>query len=230
MSERKAMIAVLTGCLIFALLVHLMPAAPEQYGLWKMTSGQVEEADTEKYVALTFDDGPNARYTIKLLDGLKERGVKASFFLLGENIEGNEAIVKRIQEDGHLIGNHTYRHIQLTTASEKMVCDYVDSTNQMIEEITGQKPEYLRPPYGDWNENLDCLFPMTKVLWTVDSRDWQYQNRNRIVKHVLADAEDGDIILMHDIFQTSVEAALEIVDRMQEEGYRFVTVDEMLIE
>lgn len=183
-----------------------------------------------KCVALTFDDGPNKECTKDLLDGLAARGAKATFFLMGENIPGNEDLVRRMKEEGHLIGNHSYRHIQLTKAGSKAVCDAVDQTSRMIEEITGERPQYLRPPYGDWNEDLECKVDMTTVLWSVDSLDWKLQNRQKIVKRVLKDVKDGDIILMHDIFPTSVEAALEIIDTLTPQGYTFVTVDEVLID
>lgn len=183
-----------------------------------------------KCVALTFDDGPNKECTKDLLDGLAARGAKATFFLMGENIPGNEDLVRRMKEEGHLIGNHSYRHIQLTKAGSKAVCDAVDQTSRMIEEITGERPQYLRPPYGDWNEDLECKVDMTTVLWSVDSLDWKLQNRQKIVKRVLKDVKDGDIILMHDIFPTSVEAALEIIDTLSGQGYTFVTVDEVLID
>ena len=199
------------------------PAAP-------VSSGDEEAVIHRGYVALTFDDGPDRECTEDLLDGLKNRGVKASFFLMGQNIEGNEDLVLRMKEEGHLVGNHSYSHVQLTKAGSDAVCQAVDRTSRMIEEITGERPQYMRPPYGDWNEELECRVGMTTVLWSVDSLDWKLRNTNRVVKRVLKDVEDGDIILMHDIFPTSVEAALEIVDTLTKRGYTFVTVDELLID
>ena len=187
-------------------------------------------AGTPKYIALTFDDGPSRKYTPILLDGLKERGVHATFFLMGKNIEGEEDIVKRMSEEGHLIGNHSYEHIQLTKAGAKAVCEAVEHTQEQIEAITGKRPEYIRPPYGDWNEELEEEIGMTPVLWSLDSLDWKLRNQKRIVKKVLKEAEDGDIILMHDIFDTSVSAALELIDILQREGYTFVTADELMID
>lgn len=184
----------------------------------------------EKIVALTFDDGPHETYTVQLLDGLQKRGVKATFFLMGQNISGNEDLVLRMQQEGHLIGNHSYRHIPLTKAAEDMVCEAVEHTEQIIENITGNRPKYLRPPYGDWNENLECRLDLTTVFWSVDSLDWKLQNTARIVNLVENKVRNGDIILMHDIFPESVEAALEIIDQLTAEGYRFVTVDELLID
>lgn len=183
-----------------------------------------------RQVALTFDDGPHKSCTPELLDGLKLRGVKATFFLMGENIAGKEEIVLRMQKEGHLIGNHSYRHIQMTKEGEDEACRAVEKTEQLIASITGSRPEYLRPPYGAWNEELECRVNLTTVLWTVDSLDWKLRNTERIVRRVEKSVKSGDIILMHDIFPTSVEAALRIVDDLQKEGYEFVTVEELLID
>ena len=187
-------------------------------------------AGTPKYIALTFDDGPSRKYTPILLDGLKERGVHATFFLMGKNIEGEEDIVKRMSEEGHLIGNHSYEHIQLTKAGAKAVCEAVEHTQEQIEAITGKRPEYIRPPYGDWNEELEEEIGMTPVLWSLDSLDWKLKDTGKIIHQVLKDVKDGDIILLHDIFPSFVEAALELIDILQKEGYVFVTADELLIE
>ena len=199
------------------------PASP-------VSSGDEEAVIHRGYVALTFDDGPDRECTEDLLDGLKNRGVKASFFLMGQNIEGNEDLVLRMKEEGHLVGNHSYSHLLLTKADSRAVCQAVDRTSRLIQEITGQEPQYIRPPYGEWNEELDCTLDLTPVFWTVDSLDWKLKDRAQIVDRVLKDVEDGDIILMHDIYPQSVEAALEIVDRLSAGGYTFVTADELLID
>ena len=181
-------------------------------------------------VALTFDDGPHQTCTPALLNGLKQREVKATFFLMGENIAGKEPLVQRMQAEGHLIGNHGYRHIQMTKEEAEQACADIEQTEKLIQSITGKRPEYLRPPYGDWNEQLECRVNLTTVLWNVDSLDWKFQNTKRIVRRVEKDVKDGDIILMHDIFPTSVEAALQIVDDLQAQGYEFVTVEELLVD
>lgn len=188
------------------------------------------QSTEDKVVALTFDDGPHETYTLRLLEELKKRDVKVTFFLMGQNISGNEDLVLRMQKDGHLIGNHSYRHVQLTKAGEDNVCDAVEQTERIIENITGSRPKYLRPPYGDWNENLECRLDLTTVFWTVDSLDWKLQNTKQIVSRVEKKVHNGDIILMHDIFPESVEAALEIIDHLKAEGYQFVTVEELLID
>lgn len=225
---------VLLGFGLFYAVRRTMPVhVSADSGAWVQEGGDTLDRAKGlegKCVALTFDDGPHKECTSALLDGLKERGVRVTFFLMGESIEGNEDIVKRMAAEGHLIGNHSYSHIQLTKAGAEAACEGVDKTSRIIEAITGGRPQYMRPPFGDWNEELECEVGMTTVLWSVDSLDWKLKNKSRIVKRVLKDAEDGDIILMHDIFSSSVEAALEIVDALTKEGYTFVTVDELLID
>lgn len=221
-----------------ALLGSVFAVAQSEYA-WRQAAvfaDQQGEAGAGKkdlpsrQIALTFDDGPHKTCTAALLDGLKERGVKATFFLMGENISGKEDLVKRMQQEGHLIGNHSYRHVQMTKEGEDEACRAVEQTETLIESITGARPEYLRPPYGAWNERLECRVNLTTVLWTVDSLDWKLQNTEKIVRHVEKDVQSGDIILMHDIFHTSVEAALRIVDDLKQQGYEFVTVEELLVD
>lgn len=183
-----------------------------------------------KVAALTFDDGPHPECTARLLDGLRERGVKATFFLMGQNIEGNEELVRRMKEEGHLIGNHSYRHVRLTQEGEDAVCQAIERTAEQIEAITGQRPQYLRPPYGDWNESLESRVEGTTVFWTVDSLDWKLQDTAQIVERVERQIGSGDIVLLHDIFPTSVDAALELIDRLREQGYVFVTAEELVVD
>ncbi|MDO4267531.1 MAG: polysaccharide deacetylase family protein [Eubacteriales bacterium] len=183
-----------------------------------------------KTIALTFDDGPHGVYTAALLDGLKERNVRASFFLMGQNIAGNEDLVRRMQQEGHLIGNHGYSHIQLTEAGMEAALKGVERTQRLISGITGRRPEYLRPPYGAWNEELENCLDLVPVFWSVDSLDWRLRDRDAIVRRVEETAEDGDVILMHDIFDASVEAALLLIDELQARGWQFAAVDELLID
>ena len=183
----------------------------------------------KKKAALTFDDGPNSKYTPLLLKGLKERGVHATFFLMGKNIEGKEALVKQIQEEGHLIGNHTYNHVQLDKISKEVAKEEIETTNQKIFEITGVYPAWLRPPYGEWRKNLDFYVEMFPVLWDVDTLDWKSKNVDSIMKIVRSEVSDGAVILMHDAYQSSVDAALQIVDLLMAEEYEFVTVEELIL-
>lgn len=180
-------------------------------------------------IALTFDDGPSAAWTPALLDGLKERGVKATFFLIGENADKNPEIVKRMAEEGHLIGNHTYHHVELTKVSENEARLELADTSAVIVRITGKEPEYMRPPFGAWQRKLEREIQMLPVLWTIDPLDWTTENQDEIVNKVVTEAEENDIILLHDCYKSSIEAGLRIVDILQEEGFVFVTVDELLL-
>ena len=180
-------------------------------------------------IALTFDDGPSTAWTPALLDGLKERGVKATFFLIGENADKNPEIVKRMAEEGHLIGNHTYHHVELTKVSENEARLELADTSAAIVRITGKEPEYMRPPFGAWQRKLEQEIQMLPVLWTIDPLDWTTENQDEIVNKVVTEAEENDIILLHDCYKSSIEAGLRIVDILQEEGFVFVTVDELLL-
>lgn len=181
-------------------------------------------------VALTFDDGPSKHWTEGLLDGLKERNVKATFFLIGANAEANPTLVERMVREGHLIGNHTYSHVQLTTISHEAAYREIDEANEVLSAAVGEGIHYIRPPFGSWQEGLDSLVDMQVVLWDVDPQDWKVQNTDRIVDNVLKDVKDGDIVLLHDVYRESVEAALRIIDELQERGYEFVRVDELLLD
>ena len=183
-------------------------------------------------IALTFDDGPNAQFTPLLLDGLKKRGVKATFFLIGKNIEaGNNAdIVKREWEEGHLLGNHTYNHVEITRVSNDTAYQEIKATNDLISEITGAPVEYMRPPFGLWQKKLEQRIHVLPVMWTVDPLDWATENEDEIVNKVVTEVEENDIILLHDCYKSSVRAALRIVDLLEAKGYQFVTVDELLVE
>lgn len=180
-------------------------------------------------IALTFDDGPHKTYTKEMLDGLRKRNVKATFFLQGQCIEGNEELVQTMQEDGHLIGNHTFHHVELKKLSDSKAQEEVVTTCNEIYKVTGNYPVFVRPPFGSWKKGLDFHVTMIPVLWNVDSRDWLLQDTPQIVSRVLKTVKDGDIILMHDCYATSVEAAMQIIDRLQEQGYEFVTVEELIL-
>lgn len=189
----------------------------------------MEQSQAHPEVALTFDDGPSPKYTPLLLDGLKERNVQATFFLLGKNVKENQELVQRMQAEGHLLGNHTYNHVQLNKIPETTARQEILKTNNEIYEATGKYPEYMRPPYGAWKKNMELCVEMLPVFWDIDTLDWKSQNVDAILKAAGEEPEDGSIILMHDEYQTSVEAALLLIDRLKEKGYEFVTVDELIV-
>lgn len=183
-----------------------------------------------KKIAITFDDGPHPYYTEQLLDGLKERGVTATFFVTGEHASLHPDIIRRMCEEGHLIGNHTYSHMQLNKGNREAYKEELVKTSELIEELTGQEVQYVRPPYGTWDKKFEQELNMFPVLWTIDPLDWCSDNVACIVQQVTSKAEENAIILMHDEYKSTVTAALQVIDRLQEEGYEFVTVDELLFD
>lgn len=181
-------------------------------------------------VALTFDDGPHPVYTEKLLEGLKERGVHATFFVTGANAEAYPELVKREQEEGHLIGNHTYSHLQLSEGNREKFKKELQKTNAILEGITGQKIGFVRPPYGTWDKRFEEELNMIPVLWTIDPLDWCSDDADCITRNVVAKIGENSIILMHDQYESTVTAALRIVDDLRKKGYSFVTVEEILFD
>lgn len=190
----------------------------------------VQGGEEHPRIALTFDDGPNSTWTPKLLEGLKERGVKATFFVIGEKAEQNPDLIKQMFDEGHIVGNHTFTHVQLTRLNDVEACEEITKTNEILKEITGTYPQFIRPPFGSWNDNLECGITMFPVMWTIDTLDWTTKNTDKVVNKAVSQARDNAIILLHDNYESSVDAALRIVDELQEKGYEFVTVEELLLE
>lgn len=180
-----------------------------------------------KRVALTFDDGPHPRNTEKVLVLLDQYDAKATFFMLGSNVEYYPDIVKSIMEAGHELGNHTWSHPDLTALGSDSVMQEVQNTNKIIEKTTGKKPTVFRPPYGATNEQVETAVKMTPVLWTVDTMDWKSRDPNAILQIVKGNVEEGAIILLHDIHDSTVDALEPILKYLDEEGYNFVTISEL---
>lgn len=183
-----------------------------------------------KKVALTFDDGPHPYYTEQLLDGLAERGVHVTFFVTGEHAELHPDIIERMSREGHLIGNHTYSHIQLTAGNRDEFKAELIKTNEIIMEITGKEVMYVRPPYGSWDKKFETELNMFPVLWNVDPLDWCSDNVSCITNKVVSNVEENDIILLHDYYKSTVTAALQVIDELEREGYQFVTVEEIMFD
>lgn len=222
MKIRRLAMIMLIGDL---LLMRLLFMGVGEVGM--PVSGKAVE---QKKVALTFDDGPHPSYTEKLLDGLKEREVRATFFVTGEHAVLHPDMIERMNKEGHLIGNHTYSHMQLTSKNREKFKDELIQTNDVIKEITGKEVLYVRPPYGSWDKSFETELNMFPVLWNVDPKDWCQDNADCIASKVVSKVKENDIILMHDYYDSSVAAALQIVDALTEQGYTFVTVDEILFD
>ena len=181
-----------------------------------------------KYVALTFDDGPSGKYTRALLDGLYDRGAKATFLLCGYRIKDYPDITRRILEEGHEIGYHGYTHDPMQHMSRRAIAQEILDTEALLPE--GCRPAFLRPPGGFSSEAVRQVAEARNLAilhWSVDPEDWATHNTATIEKAVLTKVKNGDIILLHDMSDSSVKAALDIVDALLKQDYEFVTVSEL---
>jgi len=189
-----------------------------------------QEALLGPFLALTFDDGPHHSVTPFLLDALYERGVPATFFLIGHYAYRHPNIVERIHNEGHLIGNHSFSHGNFTRISLDDVYVEIAATNAILYNITGQTPTLLRPPYGAHNEDVLQIakyFDLAISLWSVDPRDWYHEDAYAVFEHIISHYRENSVILLHDIYESSAVAAIMAVDYFLEKGYIFVTVDEL---
>jgi peptidoglycan-N-acetylglucosamine deacetylase len=184
------------------------------------------------YIAITFDDGPSAQLTPKLLDMLKQRGIKATFFVVGKNVEEYPDIVSRMASEGHEVANHSWSHPALTKLSAESFRKQMESTNEAIAKATGKRPTLMRPPYGATsgilNKRLTEQFGLKVILWSVDPLDWRYRNSNRVYNVIVQNTRPGAIILAHDIHATTVAAMPATLDALLAKGYKFVTVSELI--
>ena len=195
--------------------------------LWLMVI-PAQAAPSRKYIALTFDDGPSGRYTQALLDGLKLRGAKATFLLCGYRIEQYPELTRRIFDEGHEIGYHGFSHDSMQRMSRRQIGqELIDSRALLPEDCD---PVWFRPPGGvvtDGVRQVAQARQLALLSWSVDPKDWQLKSTATIEQTVLKNVRDGDIILLHDMSMTSVQAALDIVDTLQAQGFRFVTASEL---
>ncbi|MET3558208.1 peptidoglycan/xylan/chitin deacetylase (PgdA/CDA1 family) [Streptococcus rupicaprae] len=180
-----------------------------------------------KVIALTFDDGPRPETTPQVLDLLAHHQIKATFFLLGQSILGNESIVQRMAAEGHQLANHTWSHPYMTKISPDQIRAEVAQTQELIFQVSGQLPTVLRPPYGSFNATVEQHAGLPIVTWTIDTLDWQSRDAASILAQVKAQATSGGVILMHDIHQSTVDALPAVIDFLKAEGYQFVTINEL---
>ena len=185
--------------------------------------------NNEKYVALTFDDGPSGRFTRRLLDGLAERDAKATFFLCGYRIAQYPKETQRIFDEGHEIGLHGYTHNCMTPMSRRQIAKELSDTKVLLPE--GCKALWLRPPGGCCSDGVRQVAEVTNLSildWSVDPRDWAVRDAATVGRFVLDRIQDGDVVLLHDMSDSSVDAALAIIDELQAQGFQFVTVSELV--
>lgn len=212
-----ATLCVLAAALFFAQDVH--DAASSQ-------SASVN--DGGPIIALTFDDGPYAQVTSEILDVLEQYGVKATFFVLGSRVKGWEETLRRMETLGCEIGNHTWSHTDLTTLSAAQCVLEIEKTNEELKRALGHGAAVVRPPFGFYNSTVRKVVPYPLVLWTIDTGDWHKQDPAALAQKVVEQAKEGCVILMHDQQTTTAEAMRAIIPKLIAEGFRFVTVSEMI--
>ena len=181
---------------------------------------------SKKMIALTFDDGPNYN-TSKVIDVLNKYDIKATFFVLGNRAINNKDILRKMVDSGMEIGNHTYNHLLLTKYDENKIRSEIEDTSEVIYNATKKRPKLLRPSYGSVNNKIKKVANMPIIIWDIDTLDWKYHNSKRITSRVVNKVRDGDIILMHDIYSASLNALSNIIPILQDNGYEFVTIDEL---
>lgn len=191
----------------------------------KYSSGVVTK---QKRVALTFDDGPNITYTPAILNTLKKYNVPATFFVTGQNVKRHPQIAKRIVDEGHEIGNHTYTHPKLTHISNTAVKNELQKTNAAIKKATGASPTVFRPPYGAYNQTTITHANLPTILWSIDTLDWKHRNAKKLLQSVKAQVQNGSIILMHDLNNGTKNGLESVIIYLQKEGYDIVTVSDIL--
>jgi peptidoglycan/xylan/chitin deacetylase (PgdA/CDA1 family) len=186
-----------------------------------------EYFEGKKLVAITFDDGPSSSTTNDLVDWLSTKDARVSFFMVGNRVNKNAELVKKIYDAGHTIGNHSYSHKSFNKQQPDSYLYEINTTNQLIKDITGEDVIFLRPPYGSYKKSTLENVNMNFVLWSIDTLDWKTRNVDMIFEEIVNNVQDGDIVLMHDLYDTTVEAAKKSIDYLLENGYAVVSLEEM---
>ena len=184
------------------------------------------------YIAMTFDDGPHPKNTPRLLDMLRERNIKATFYVVGRNVDLYPHIVRRIVAEGHEIGNHTWTHRNLTGLSNASVRIEMDRTRDVIISACGVEPRTMRPPYGALRESQRAWiykeYGYPTIMWNVDPMDWRRPGVSVVTSRILENTRNGSIVLAHDLHKPTVDAMPETLDGLLERGFQFVTVSQLL--
>ena len=203
----------------------LLPLAPA--GTREQVTNFDPKRTDKKLIALTFDDGPNPNTTPRLLDILKEKHTHATFFTLGTTARSNPEIVKRAKNEGNEIGTHTMYHQNLANLNKSAIEADINEAKQTLSSIIGEPPTSLRPPYGSINNNVKATANLPLIIWTIDTEDWRNRNPEMIKNHILNTAFDGAIVLMHDIYPTTIDAIPAVIDELRNNGYEPVTIKQL---
>ncbi len=205
-------------------------AANGWQNITKKTYSWISPVDcrAERCIALTFDDGPNPLTTPKVLSILEREHVKASFFIVGSRVKGNQAILRRMVIDGDEIGNHSWNHPDFTTLKPAQIKQQVMLTQRAIEDAGVPAPTLFRPPYGAINKKVTAYVPLTIMIWNEDPRDWDADSTKQVVHAVLSSAKPGGVIDMHDIYSVTAGSLDEIIKHLKSHHYKFVTASQLL--
>ncbi len=211
----------------FALAALAAPAATADTAL-SAQARSLAAPDCAKVecVALTFDDGPG-EHTDEVLDALADHDAAATFYLLGSKVGNLPDTVARMADEGHEIGNHSWEHDDLATLSGDEVEDDLRRTDEAIEDVTGEKPATMRPPYGSLDDTVRGAVDRPIVLWDVDTLDWQSRDSGAVTDVTLEETARGSVVLFHDIHESTVDAVPDILDGLAGDGYHFVTVSDL---
>lgn len=179
-----------------------------------------------KLVAFTFDDGPS-KYTLDIANILEEYNASATFFEVGYNIKAHPEITKELSERGFEIANHTTDHSKLTKLTEVKYLSKINDNNALFKELTGKDMPYLRPPYGSYNDKIKAKAGVPIMTWSLDTRDWESRNKDKVIEMVMNNIKEGDIILFHDLYESTRDAVKELMPLLKEQGYQAVSVGEL---
>jgi peptidoglycan/xylan/chitin deacetylase (PgdA/CDA1 family) len=210
-------------------------ASPSLHGApWGFRGRSFAKADiVDPFLSITFDDGPHPENTPRLLDTLADRGVKATFYLIGREVARYPELARRIKAEGHEIGSHTFSHRFLTTQTGHSIARELTSTHSAISAAIGEPPTTLRPPYGAVTEAMtrwiDHQFGYPTVLWSLSAADWEDPGADLIADRLVEGARPGSVILNHDIYAPTVHAMPETLDRLLDKGFRFATVSDLMV-
>ncbi len=184
------------------------------------------------YIAITFDDGPHGVNTPRLLEMLRQRGIHATFFTVGECVAENPDILKDIVKEGHEVANHSWNHPNLLKLSDEAVREQLERTHNVITQVLGTPPTLFRPPYGNFSPKqrqwAHDTWGYTTIIWDVDSLDWKHRNPAKTESIIMANTHPGSIILCHDIHKTTIDAMPSVLDKLLAKGFKFVTVSELI--
>lgn len=189
--------------------------------------GKVDKTNEPKFIAMTFDDGPEYTWTPAVLDGLAERNVKATFFMVGKWTPGKDEIIARVQAEGHQIGSHTVSHERLTEKTDEEILQELAGYEETMHGYTGLSNFWLRPPFGACDERVAALCDVPVILWSIDPAAGETVPAQEMEDIIVREAKDGAIILMHDTTEANYQAAMGAIDRLMDMGYVFVTVDQL---